>query len=591
MIRRPGEHSSLRAMAQRRIVHAARVAVSAIVIGALAGCGVVPTSFLAQVPVSGPIEQGAPLDLTPANQFIRVLARAPRPGMTPTQIVQGFLDASASFDGDHAVAREYLTDTANADWNPGSGVQVYDQLPLLTEAGTSVRLSAPQAGRIAGDGTYSVATPGSVLDLNFTMELQDDQWRIARLPAGLVLASSDVDRSFRALNVYFFNPDFSTLVPDGRLIPVVGTGQPTTLVRYLLRGPSTWLGPAVRTGFPSGVALNLESVPIEAGVARVDLTAEAALTDDDTRRAISQQVVWTLRQVPGVTAVAITVNGQPLTVPGVANPAPRDAWPEADPSALPEPSFGYLTRNRTIVRLTEQGQRAIPGVAGSGETTLVELAVARNSRRVAGLDAQGTLWVGPLEPEAPVREVLTGRPLSSIAFGPQGTVWAMDARDGLIEVTEDGRLRAISVQGLPRGALLRSAIPSRDGTRCALVIQQENGSSVLLARIIKGRSDASLSITGPRRVEGTLTQVVDASWSGAGDLAVLGSPGGESISVWSVDLTRGTASDRGGPAAAVTVAAAPGHPLLVGAGDGYVYGYRAAGWASVGNGTAPAYPG
>ncbi|MFM7145862.1 MAG: LpqB family beta-propeller domain-containing protein, partial [Actinomycetales bacterium] len=123
------------------------------------------------------------------------------------------------------------------------------------------------------------------------------------------------------------------------------------------------------------------------------------------------------------------------------------------------------------------------------------------------------------------------------------------------------------------------------------VIQQENGSSVLLARIIKGRSDASLSITGPRRVEGTLTQVVDASWSGAGDLAVLGSPGGESISVWSVDLTRGTASDRGGPAAAVTVAAAPGHPLLVGAGDGYVYGYRAAGWASVGNGTAPAYPG
>ena len=48
----------------------------------LAGCGIVPSSFLAQVPVSGPIEQGAALDLTPANQFIRVLARSPRPGMT-----------------------------------------------------------------------------------------------------------------------------------------------------------------------------------------------------------------------------------------------------------------------------------------------------------------------------------------------------------------------------------------------------------------------------------------------------------------------------------------------------------------------------
>ena len=219
-------------------------------------------------------------------------------------------------------------------------------------------------------------------------------------------------------------------------------------------------------------------------------------------------------------------------------------------------------------------------------------AVAREiAPGTASNDAQGTLWVGPLEPETPVREVLSGRPLSSIAFGPQGTVWAMDARDGLIEVTEDGRLRSISVQGLPRGALLRSAIPSRDGTRCALVIQQDSGSSVLLARIIRARSDGSLSITGPRRVEGTLTQVVDASWSGAGELAVLGGPDFESISVWSIDLTRGTASDRGGPAAAVTVAAAPGHPLLVGAGDGYVYGYRAAGWASVGDGTAPAYPG
>ena len=511
--------------------------------------------------------------------------------MTPTQVVQGFLDASASFDGDHAVAREYLTDAANSAWDPGSGVQVYDQVPLLTQSQTAVRLSAPQAGRIAGDGTYSVANPGSVLDLNFTLEIQGGQWRIARLPAGLVLSSSDVDRSFRALNVYFFNPEFNTLVPDGRLIPVIGTGQPTTLVRYLLRGPSTWLSPAVRTGFPAGVDLNLESVPIEAGVARVDLTAEAALTDDDTRRAISQQVVWTLRQVPGVTAVAITVNGQPLTVPGVANPQPRDAWPDVDPAALPEPSFGYLTRNRTIVRLTEQGQRAIPGVAGSGETTLVELAVARNSQRVAGLDAQGTLWVGPLEPDAPVREVLAGRPLSSIAFGPQGTVWAMDARDGLIEVTDDGRLRTLSVNGLPRGALLRAAIPSRDGTRCALVVQEETGSSVLLARIVRSSADASLAITGPRRVEGTLMQVVDASWSGAGDLAVLGSPGSEALSVWSVDLTRGTAADRGGPAAAVTVAAAPGHPILVGAGDGYVYGYRAAGWGSVGNGTAPTYPG
>jgi len=559
--------------------------------GSVVGCGIVPGSFLAQVPVSGPIEQGASLDLTPANQFIRVLARAPVPGMTPVQIVQGFLDASASFDGDHAVAREYLTAAASTNWDPGSGVQIYDGIPEFTTSQTSVGLRAPQVGRIASDGTYSVANPGTLLDLNFTLEEQDGQWRIARLPAGLVLSSSDVDRSFRALNVYFFNPSLSTLVPDGRLIPVIGAGQPTTLIRYLLQGPSTWLKPAVRTGFPAGVELNLESVPVESGVARVDLTAGAALTDDETRTAISQQVVWTLRQVPGVTSVAITVNGQPMIVPGVVNPQPRDAWPSVDPAGLPEPSFGYLSRSRTIVRLTDQGQRAIPGAAGTGETTLVELAIARDSKRVAGLDGQGTLWSGRLEPGAPLRKVLADRPLSSLAFGPNGAIWTMDSRDGLIEVDDDGKVRGISVLGLPPDALLRAAIPSRDGTRCVLVIQQGAQSSVLLARIVPGVRGAPPSVTGPRRVEATLTQVVDASWSGAGELAVLGSPDIAPLSVWSVDLTRNSAADRGGPTAAVTVAAAPGHPILVGAADGVVYGYRAAGWDSIGEGTAPAYPG
>ena len=46
--------------------------------------------------------------------------------MSPTQVVQGFLDASASFDGDHAVARQFLTPPASADWETDAGVTVYD---------------------------------------------------------------------------------------------------------------------------------------------------------------------------------------------------------------------------------------------------------------------------------------------------------------------------------------------------------------------------------------------------------------------------------------------------------------------------------
>ena len=65
----------------------------------------------------------------------------------------------------------------------------------------------------------------------------------------------------------------------------------------------------MRTGFPAGVRLNIDAVPIESGVARVDLTANARQADDETRQALSQQIVWTLRQLPDVQAVEITAGG------------------------------------------------------------------------------------------------------------------------------------------------------------------------------------------------------------------------------------------------------------------------------------------
>ncbi|MCX6423749.1 MAG: hypothetical protein NTV96_04110, partial [Actinobacteria bacterium] len=151
-------------------------------------------------------------------QFIRVIARSPRDGMTPTQIVQGFLDASASFDGDHAVAREYLTGSANSRWLPGLQVSVYDGAAVVTSSGSSVTLTASQSGRIDEIGRYVVASPGQDLRGSFQLVRDGTQWRIDRLPQGLLLSASDVDRAYRSFAVYFFNPSFSALVPDARQV-------------------------------------------------------------------------------------------------------------------------------------------------------------------------------------------------------------------------------------------------------------------------------------------------------------------------------------------------------------------------------------
>ena len=84
----------------------------------LAGC--------AQVPTSGPVvEVDQQVTDTGTTSFVRVLARPPQPGMTPSEIVQGFLDAASGFEDAHAVAKEYLTPAAARQWNPSLGVRVY----------------------------------------------------------------------------------------------------------------------------------------------------------------------------------------------------------------------------------------------------------------------------------------------------------------------------------------------------------------------------------------------------------------------------------------------------------------------------------
>ncbi len=556
----------------------------------LTGCGTLSSSLVARVPTNGPIQQGEQVGTDSEDQFIRVIARGPREGMTPADTVQGFLDASASFDGDHAVARQYLTPQANEVWDSTEGVAVYEGVGSLSGYGGTVTLTASQSGRISSIGRYEVAAAGSNLRADFALTRVDGEWRINRAPQGLILSAADVDRSFRSLSVYFFEPTFTTLVPDARMVPVLGPGQATTLVRYLIAGPSSWLLPAVRTGFPDGVDLTIDSVPVIAGVANVDLTMNARVSEDTARRALSQQLVWTLRQLPDITAVNITAGGQPLVVPGIASPQSRDSWPEVDPAALPQGSSGYIARVDSIGRLDGDEVTPVRGAIDGGETSFVDIAVSRNSDTISGLDGQGDLWRGRLEEGWPMIKILAGASLSNPVFDRTGAVWVVDADSGLSVVGADAVLTQIPITDLPERTSVTMAVPSRDGTRVALVVRRGPRTSLLVGRVVRTSPSGQFAISLPIRVESRLTDVVDVGWSGADSIAVLGSVEAGTLQVFDVDLARGSVASLGAPEAPVSIAAAPGLPMLVGAADGRVYALSAGSWRDKANGTAPAYP-
>lgn len=559
------------------------LAASAVLLTACA----IPSGWTATVPTTGPIEQGEQVGLDQRDNFIRVIARGPQDGMSPEQVVRGFLDASASFEGDHAVARQFLTTKASTIWQPDNGVLVYEGNAQLAERGSSVALTAVQAGTVSPIGTLEVAGAGMEIVETFELERVAGQWRIATLPDGLVLSESDVERAFRALSVYFFNPDFTTLVPDARLVPVLGPGQATTLIRMLLDGPSRWLAPAVRTAVPDGVELTVDSVPIEMGVASVDLTNAARVTDDATRQAMSQQIVWTLRQLADVRAVSLTTSGVALPVPGVANPQPRDAWPAVDPSGLLPGAVAFALADDQLVRLAPDGPVAASASEASG---FVEITVDHTSKEVAAVDAAGSLWRGPIGDDSQLELIAPDAGITAPVFDRSGRVWGVTSAGVVRSIGSDGDAYDVHVGGLPDGAVVRMIVPSRDGTRAALIVQGGTHSTLLLARIVRTGLKAVPRVSAPIRVESQLAETFDVSWAGSDTLAVLGVEGTGSTQAFSIDIELGSITALGAPETAASITAAPSLPTLIANADGVVFQADGSGWVELTTGRSPAYP-
>ena len=544
----------------------------------------------ATIPTSGPIQQGAEVGVESTNQVIRVIARPPQPDMTPTEIVSGFLQASASFDDDHAVARQYLTTDAAASWDPSASVTVYDGVPTIVPDGlTDIDMTATRVGEIDQEGHYDVGTPGDLIDVTFRLDFINGTWRIAVPPQGLLLSRSDVERAFRVFEVFFLDPSFTTLVPDPRYFPVDGPTPATAITRALLQGPTEWLAPAVRTGFPDGTALAVDAVPVVDGVARVDLDPQIRLADEETRRAFSAQLVWSLRQAPGVRFLDLNAGGQVLDVPGTANPQPMDAWPSFNPNALPGGDSALAVISGRVVDIDRTPPLPIPGGAGLGSPPLDGIAVSLRGDRIAGLDADGRLWIGSVFAGTSLVPGPDEPGQSRPSFGRGDEAWVVGPDGQLRRVNETGQAVVVQVDGLNPKSQLESVAVSRDGTRVALIVRRGPRTYVMLA-IITVREGVP-RVETPVRVDNRLTTVTDVSWADDDRLIALGVEGAGPPSIFEIDLTRGQVRSLGAPPDAVRVAAAPGAPILVATGEQRIWTYTSGPWRLGPEGTSPAYPG
>ena len=509
---------------------------------ALSACGGLPT-------VSA-VQQGS-LVGEQAVQPIRVQPDGPAAGATPDQLVRGFIRAGAGsgFDDDYAIARSFFIPNVKDDWQPDSGVEVFgDQTPLKVEllTPTTVRVTAPIVAEVDGAGHYRETPAGTVAQATFGMQKLNAGWRIS-LPQrgfGLWLSSSDLDRIYQPFTIAYVSTATRTIVGDRRWFPIT-SGLATTLARAQLAPVPSYLNGAVQTGVPTGTALAVDAVPIQSGLAVVDLSGAALSADPDLRRAMWAQFVTTLMQVPSVTAVSLEVQGARLNLPGTPDRVSllTTLGYQLDPVFLAKDAILRAGTKLSRVSPDRPQNQDLPPKgaqpASPGLPTIpagwIPLALSWDEREIAGVGGdQSALarWQGNrmfqlgefgTDLTKPSYDSLNGLWVAGKAGGAT-SVWVIDTS---LSPIDKGKPRQILVPWLAKRTVLALRVAG-DNRRMALVTTNITGGDVQLvvAGIVRSANGAAVSLSAePLRVGWTLTGATDLAWVDDSTLSVVGRVG------------------------------------------------------------------
>ncbi|HTW18914.1 MAG TPA: LpqB family beta-propeller domain-containing protein [Mycobacteriales bacterium] len=563
----------------RRLPAARRGAMVAVAALLAAGC--------AGVPVSGSVHigRGVPPGSDVEPNDIREDPAVPYLGITPDQLVEGFLNALVDSDGNYATARLYLA--SGTSWHPPSGAVLYDGLPAPHAGTHTVNVDINRVGVVDGRGDYRV-DPG-ILPVRFSVVRASGQWRISHLPAQILLSTADAERTLQSVSLYYFDRSQSALVPEPILVPPDAAGLATTLLRDLIDGPGPALRASVVNALPHGTGLVGNVTVGTDGIAEVDLGGAIEQASGGQLQRVSAQIVWTLRQVSSVTGVRLLLNGAPLPVPGAAQVQPVGSWSQFDPRTPPG-ARGALFADRGRIHGLSTG--VPPAMQGSG---LEAPALSADGTMAAALRVgrrATTLVVGPSTGSMHSR--LTAAVVSPPAFDPDSDVLVAEtnhAGSHLVEVSPSGSIHRVAVPESVRMAGIRDVAVSRDGARIAMVVGASGHTELMVGGLAV--QHGVTTVVSPALVVPSTSDVSGLAWAGANEIVTTAAVGKNRRAIIETTVDGYQRTTLGGadvPRNPTQVAAAPGASFLAAAG-GRVWMLTGAHWRPVATGADPSYAG
>jgi hypothetical protein len=314
----------------------------------------------------------------------------PDPNLDPFDLVREFIHKSGNPDA----AAMYLSEEAKRDWDgdaaptvildtfatvPVREPPVADDVEDPADDIETVVLQVSPIGRLGSDHAF-VPVEG---DAQYHVEVRQQAngtWRIATPPPTMLVPITDFEASYRAVTVYYFDPDFRVTVPDLRYVsaePV--TGLPARVINVLLSGPSDFMRRSVRSPLED-VSTGTNVVPDPNGTLVVDLRSLGDKTLEQ-REQIAAQIVLSLQTVT-LSRLRLRADGQDLI------PGHRD-WRLGDLKAYDAPTKpdsdqpGMVVANGRLRSLRDG--KPVEGPTGNGEYDVITAAQSIDGEHLAAV--------------------------------------------------------------------------------------------------------------------------------------------------------------------------------------------------------------
>ncbi|MFF4607988.1 LpqB family beta-propeller domain-containing protein [Streptomyces sp. NPDC001339] len=597
----------------------------------LVGCATALLAGCASMPDGGEV---TPVDQSPRSEGdsqVRVYGVPPQDGAQPTDIVRSFLDATTSDEADFRTATQYLAASARKTWRPFRSTTVLQERPKPEPKeqsdreganGYTVALSGSQVASVGERYAYSPEEKPYRRSIHLVKE--DGQWRIDRLPDGLVLGLSDFQRIYRSVNTYYF-ASYNTESEEPKASRNVLVADPvylrqrikpiTASVNALLSGPTDWLSQVTTSAFPRGTRLATRELSLDdSNALRVRLSKEAANADPARCKRMAAQLYFTVQDMTRASKISEVelqdADGDSLCTLSQEQ-AERDFGPVPRTGRTAKEYF--IDAGHRVVAMSDSATEPAPvsGPFGTGKTPLRSVAISRGESAAAGVSGDGrSLYVAAMEDGTERGDPLltsdsSGKGaddgLTAPSWDGLGDLWIAD-RDArgsrLLRMREGkGDPEEVAVPGLG-GRRIKAIKVAADGIRIAVLVEDKGRTTLQLGRVERNGSPGhpKLSVQELRPIAPQLEDVVAASWAGGSRLVVVGreSGGVQQMQFMETDGSASNAQTLPGVNGVKSVAASEdeSRPLIADAAEGIVRLPPDANWKTVvKDGTAPVYPG